>query len=84
MTLVVVLRPRQFTIAGRAAPVNARPGHPWRSRHLRLLSRYLVLRPRAEVDGPQSSNALIDFSCVDAERASRSCHFICASFTSFK
>src|SRR5262249_30944040 len=56
--LVVVLRPRQFTIAGRTAPVNARPGRHWRSRHLRLASRYLgTLSP----DGGlwEFSNALI-------------------------
>jgi hypothetical protein len=56
---VVVLRPRQFTIAGRVAAVNARPGHRWRSRHLRLPWRYLGTLSRTEVDGWQFSNALI-------------------------
>src|SRR5262249_54343929 len=58
MTLVVVLRPRQFTIAGRAPRVNGRPGHHWRSRHPRLPSRYLGTLSRT-LDGWRFSNALI-------------------------
>jgi hypothetical protein len=39
MTLVVVLRPRQCTIAGRAASVNPRPSHALALVRFRLRSR---------------------------------------------